>query len=73
MILINSRFEYYHTLYNCIIGKDYVVNGNEECRPFVPIGKTIPYWKINGKLVSIKQLLNQRYLVRMDAVEPIPF
>jgi len=68
MILINSRFEYYHTLYNCIVGRDYVHNGKEQCRPFIPGGKSIPYFKINGKLVSIYQLLNQRFLTRMNPV-----
>jgi hypothetical protein len=73
MVLINSRFEYYNTLYNCVIGKDYVHNGKEECRPFVPCGKTIPYWKIHGRLVSVKQLLNRRYVVRLNVVKPLPF
>lgn len=68
MILINSRFEYYNTFYNCVIGKNYVHNGKEECKPFVPKNKSIAYFKINGRLVSIKQVLNERYLVRMNAI-----
>lgn len=73
MILINSRFEYYHTLHNCIIGKDYVHNGKEQCRPFIPSKKGIAYFKINGKLLSIHQLLNQRYLVRLNEAPDLPF
>lgn len=73
MILINSRFEYFNTFYGCVVGKDYVHNGREVCRPFVPSGKAKVYFKINGKLVSISQLLDYRFLVRMDLEEPMPF
>lgn len=73
MVLINSRFEYYNTLYNCIIGKDYVHNGKEECKPFIPSGKSIAYFKVHGKLISIYQLLNFKFLVRLNKVYELPF
>lgn len=73
MKLISSRFEYYNTLYGCVIGVDYVHNGKEQCKPFVPKGRAGIYFKINSKLVSLNQLLNQRFLVRLSKEPELPF
>lgn len=57
--------EYYNTLYEVF------TNGKEiwdECSRqtgFVPKGKTQPYFKINGKLVSRKQLFDSKYIIKM--------
>lgn len=69
MILINSKFRYYHTLLQCTIEKDKVYTDKKECSPYIPKGKTCLYWKINGKQVSKKNLLNEKYLIKMIEVE----
>lgn len=63
MILINSRFRYYHTLLQVEIEKDKVYGSNGELKPFVIKGKNDIYYRVNGKATSIKKLLNTRYLV----------
>jgi hypothetical protein len=73
MILINSTYRYYHTLLQCIIEKDKVYTSKKECNPYIPKGKTCLYWKINGLQVSKKNLLNERYLVKILEKEILPF
>lgn len=73
MILINSSSRYYHTLLMCTIEKDTVYTDKAKCSPYIPNGKACIYFKINGQQVSIKNLLNHRYLVRVGEVEPLPF
>lgn len=63
MILINSRFRYYHTLLGIEIEKDKVYGEHGELKPFVIKGKNDLYYRVNGKPISIKNLLNTRYLV----------
>ena len=73
MILINSTYRYYHTLLQCTIEKDKVYTDKKECKPYIPAGKTCIYWKVNGKQVSKKNLLNERFLVMIYEKEILPF
>ena len=73
MILINSTYRYYHTLLQCIIERDKVYTSKKECKVYIPKGKTCLYWKINGVQVSKKNLLNERYLVKILETEILPF
>jgi len=42
-------------------------------KAFVPAGKSALYWSINGKIISKKNLLNERFLVIIYEKEMLPF
>lgn len=73
MILINSQKEYYNVLYDCFICYDKVWGNDGLCKPFVPSKKSMIYYKINGLLVSVKQLLDCKFVMLFGEQEKLPF
>jgi len=58
-----NKFLYYNTLLGLTTDGKQVWNNRECSKGFVPKDRAEIYFKINGKLLSRKQVFNQRYLV----------
>lgn len=66
------KFLYYNTLYQVTTDGKKVWDDKNSSNGFVPKGRAMIYYKLNGKLISMKQLLNSRYLVYIKK-ESLPF
>lgn len=62
---------YYNTLYQCTTDGRKVWTNKDSSDGFIPKGRSQVYYKINGKIISRKQLLS-KYLVRIKE-NPLPF
>lgn len=57
--------EYYNTLYAVFTDGRKIWDERTSQLGFIPKGKTQPYFKIKGVLVSRKQLFDSRYCIKM--------
>jgi len=60
-----NNIEYYNTLYAVFTDGRKIWDEFTHQIGFVPKGKTQPYFKIKGKLVSRNQLFDSRYCIRI--------
>jgi len=60
-----NNIEYYNTLYAVFTDGRKIWDEHTTQVGFVPKGKTQPYFKIKGKLVSRKQLFNNRFCTKI--------
>jgi len=60
-----NKNEYYNTLYGVFFDGRKIWDEYTSQVGFVPKGKTQPYFKIKGVLVSRKQLFNNRFCIKM--------
>jgi len=72
MILIKSRFRYYHTLLGVEIEKNKVYAKRGELKPFCINGRNDIYYRVDGKPVALKKLLNSKYLVAIIERRKLP-
>ncbi len=64
-----NKFLYYNTLYMCETDGIEVWTDKDRSKGFVPKDRAAIYYKISGKIVSRKQVLNPRYLVPIKEQE----
>jgi len=60
-----NKNEYYNTLYSVFTDGRKIWGEHTSQVGFVPKGKTQPYFKIKGVLVSRKQLFDSRFCIKM--------
>jgi len=63
--LIMNNKEFYNTLHQVFTDGRKIWDELSEQVGFVPKGKTQPYFRINGKLISRNQLFDSRYCIKM--------
>lgn len=67
-----SKFLYYNTLYQITTDGKRVWSDKESSDGFIPKDRAMIYYKINGKLLSSRQVFDKRFLVWVKE-EPLPF
>jgi hypothetical protein len=64
-----NKFLYYNTLFMCETDGKEVWTDKDRSKGFVPKDRAAIYYKIRGKIVSRRQVLNNRFLVPIKEQE----